>query len=473
MATISQVSGPLRLTEHPLQRCGAWAVTVLAGQEQVGDVSPEVLDAVAERIVADAVLAGCAAPGSGAYDWWKVLFALYPNAKPTHARRERDPAVLRTQVAELFAVDPVDGPVYGCTFCGQACRVLWAKATLPMFDSIRAVNTLPPGMAGWAVCRGCRVAMWALPYGAWLTAGSATVLTCDSPQVERDFVRRNVRRAGRIRQLGFGRLPAIAGPEAVTLEALRVHAGDAPAAATLWMFKNDNQEPWLRVSGTRSGVARFLQLTAADPYCAAGWRDLQRALTRRDKQGRVLAGGAREAARLLFDRDGEQADRLPRELWRRSEDVETISPRTLVRWRALCRLYVEVMYDMNADRLKAVADLLADWIAQEAHRGRLNQYRRAAGSGYELHKLLLTASARLLLDGRDQRVDSDVLGDLLADGSRGWRERTVLWFDVVKGLQDRKVPIAAGSDESDDAEQAEEIKFDADGELDQEGEESA
>ncbi|NBE91839.1 hypothetical protein FE391_00620 [Nonomuraea sp. KC401] len=447
----------LQLTEHPLQRCGAWAVAVLAGCEQVEHVTTESFEGVAQRIVGDVAEAAVARQGSGAYDWWKVLFALYPNSKPTHAKRERDRTVLGQEVAQLFAPDRVDGPVRACTFCGQASGVLWAKSTLPMFDSIRALNTLPPGTAGWPVCRGCRLALWALPYGAWLTAGSATVLMCDNPLVERQFVVRNVRRAGRIRQFGFESLPAAAGPEAVTLQALREHASDAPAATNLWMFKNDNQEPWLRVTGTRTGVARFVHRMLADPDCAKGWRDLKRMLERRDRQDKVVVNGATAAARLLFDREGDGSDRLPMELWARSADVEKLSRYTHVRWRALCRLYTEVMYDMDSDRLKPVAKLLADWIAQDSHRGRFNLYHRAAGSGYELHKLLMMAAARLYLDGKEQRVNPDLLGDLLAGGSQGWRERTLLFFEVIEALHDRKVVIGtdSGSDEDDS-----EIRFD-------------
>ena len=140
-----------------------------------------------------------------------------------------------------------------------------------MFDSLKAVNTLPPGMAGWPACRACRIAMWALPYGAWVTAGSATVLTCPEDAVERRFVRKNVERAPRIQMLGFTGLSASASPETVTLGALRAHGGHAAVGTTLWVFKNDNQDAWLRVTSTRGGVPAFVRAMFADPDCRAGW----------------------------------------------------------------------------------------------------------------------------------------------------------------------------------------------------------
>ncbi|MBT2234405.1 hypothetical protein [Nonomuraea sp. NEAU-A123] len=467
MDQVSATQNPassLRITEHPLQRCGAWAVAVLAGCERAEQVTAEQFDVVIQRIIGDVVEAAIAHQGSGAYDWWKVLFALYPNSKPTHAKREKDRTVLGREMAWLFSPDEAERSWRACTFCGQASGVLWAKSTLPMFDSIRALNTLPPGTAGWPVCRGCRVALWALPYGAWLTAGSATVLICANPQVERQFVARNVRRAGRIRQLGFDGLPAMAGPEAVTLQALYEHAGDAPAATSLWMFKNDNQEPWLRVSETRTGVAQFVHRILADPDCAKGWQDLRLILKRSNRQGRAAADGATAAARLLFDREGERSDRLPMELWARSGDGEKVSRHTLVRWRALCRLYAEVMYGMDADRLKPVAELLASWIAQESHRGRFNEYCRAAGSGYQLQRLLMKTNASLRLRGVPQEaISSATLTDLFANGSKGWLDRALLFFEVSARLDEKRVPIGArkyDDDEEAEAEAEGEIGFD-------------
>ncbi|WP_219510913.1 hypothetical protein [Nonomuraea ceibae] len=451
----------MRLTEHPLQRSGAWAVAVLAGCDRVEDVTAELLDGVVRRIMADVVEAAIARPDTGAYDWWKVLFALYPNSKPTHAKREKDRTVLSHEVAQLFLSDDGEGTARACTFCGRQCTVLWAKSTLPMFDSIRSLNTLPPGTAGWPVCRGCRVALWALPYGAWLTAGSATVLMCDNPFVERQFAARNVRRSEQIRGAGFTSLPAMAGPESVTLRVLREHAADAPAATSLWMFKNDNQEPWLRVSGTRTGVARFVHRMQADPDCAQGWNELCSNLARRDRQGRAAVDGATAAARLLFDREGERSDRLPRELRTQCGDWEKVSRLTRVRWRALCRLYAEVMYDMDSDRLEPVAELLASWIAQESHRGRFNDYCRAAGNGYQLHRLLMTTSASLRLRGVPQKaLDAATLSDLLANGSRGWLDRALLFFEVSAKLDAKKVPIGAKKDDNEDESEAEgEIGF--------------
>ncbi|GLW64294.1 hypothetical protein Arub01_25380 [Actinomadura rubrobrunea] len=440
----------LRLSGHPVQHCGVWTVTLMAGRERPEAVTPADLDAVAGRVVDDVVTAATADNTSAAYDWWKVLFALYPNSKPTHATRSRDRAVLLPQVKALFDADEPGARPLPCTFCESPCGTLWSKSELPLFESARALNVLPPGTAGWPVCRGCRVALWALPYGAWVTQGSATVLTCDDENIERRYAATNLRRADRIRQLGFEGLPADAGPEAVALEALREHAGDVGGAATLWTFKNDNQDPWLRVASTRLGVVRFLRAMRADPQCDHGWTKLQSALGRAQRGRAKAVDGATAAARLLFDRENEDGERLPQRLVELARDPDKIPRRTLLAWRALCRLYLEVMCDMDAGRLKPVATLLADWIAKESTRGRFNEFRHAVDRSYDLYRLLKEASSRLALDGRPQEPINELFPLLFAEGPQGWRTRGQLYFDVMAELIVRDVPIGEPGDQQDD-----------------------
>lgn len=446
----------LTLTGHPVQRCAAWAVAVLAGREHPDEVSADDLDSVAGRLVDDVVRAATAAKEAVAYDWWKVLFALYPNSKATHGGRTRDADVLRPQIADLFAIDPMSVRLRPCTFCGSPSGVLWTKANLPLFDTDRAVNTLPPRSAGWAVCRPCRIAMWALPYGAQVTAGSATVLTCEDEHVERQFVQRNVKRSARIRQLGFSGLRADASPEAVTLAVLADPAVHRPVGTTLWMFKNDNQDPWLRVTSTRVAVAGFLRHLQADPRAWEGWRHLSRALTRRDAQGVVVQRGADAAAKTLFDREGQQTDGLLRTLRARAQRTDQVSPRALRAWGALSRLYAKEMYGMDSSGLKPVVDVLVGWITAEKNpRGRFVEYRDVASYSYKLQQLLMKATARLVLDGRCPADVTEAMPMLTGEGAQGWRLRGQLFFEVVAVLMERGVQIGKKTETDDEGENSE------------------
>lgn len=443
------VARHLVLTDHPLQRCGAWAVAVLAGRPRPSDLTSADLDGAVTRLVDDVVAAATAPKSAAAYDWWKVLFALYPNSKPTHAGRSRDRHSLREQIVPFFAPDRSASLVRACTFCASPAGAVWSKAQLPMFDTSKALNTLPPDVSGWPVCRGCRIALWALPYGAWVTAGSATVLMCGSPDVERNFVAKNVSRASRIRQLGFSGLSADASAETVTLAVLRTHAPEAPVDAALWSFKNDNQEPWLRLTVTRQATARLLQRIEADPACRLGWRRLRGVLARREKAG----SGYAAVARTLFDDEQRHVDRLLRELYRQVVDVPG-EARALDGWRRLARAYQEEMYGMEIERLAPARRLVTEWITAEANpRGRFNEYKNAAPDGYALHKLLMQASARLLLDGRKPADVSAVAPVLLANGQDGWRWRAQLFFEVVADLVKADAGIARHKPDDVDVEE--------------------
>ncbi|MEW1545709.1 hypothetical protein [Streptomyces tsukubensis] len=434
--------GVLTATGHPLQRAGAWAVTVIAEKERPEQVTAEDLDGVARSVLADAVHSAVVAKTEAAYDWWKVLFALYPNSKPTHAGRSRDKALLMEALEPMFAPDDGVQIPSPCTFCGTPASVLWAKSMLPLFDTNKALNSLPPGMRGWPVCRGCRIAMWALPYGAWVTAGSATVLSCETPAAEYEFAVRNVGRARRIAHIGFAGLGAGARPELVALRALRtVDCG--LSATTLWSFKNDNQEPWLRVTRTRRAVPRFLATVDGNRVLRRGWRLLELALTQRDHEGRISVDGAGEAARLVFEaEDGHSrslVSHVHRLLW--DTDRWTGGDRT-----ALTRLafrYEKEVHGMEPD-LKGVATLIADWIehGSGSPRGRLAEYRNAGLSGYQLGQLLYQAAYRLKLDGRKVEVDPAAWRPLIEKRSRAWEHRMLLGAEVLRILGERGIEVA-------------------------------
>ncbi|WP_369185720.1 hypothetical protein [Streptomyces sp. Y1] len=426
-------------TDHPLQRAGAWAVAVLAERDDPSWVNQADLDTVSAVLVTDLLAAATALRDTSQYDWWKVLFALYPNSKATHSKRPSDPHALRLEIESLFAQDsPQAGLVRPCTFCGTGTAVVWAKANLPLFDTSKALNSLPPGVPGWPVCRGCRIAMWALPYGAWVTAGSATVLSCEGPAAERDFARRNVRRARRVMQAGFTGMSAAAGPEQVTLAALRDSA-QGLCATTLWTFKNDNQEPWLRVTRTRRAVPVFLAIVDGNAPLRRGWHLLCQTLAGPDG-GR---SGAGEAARLLFDAEGGRSRPLLGQLHRLLAEADASwSPRDREALVRLAFTYAEEVFGMETD-LEPVAVLIADWIAQgSSPRGLLAEYRKAALSDYELGVLLVKAYTRLQLNGSDRPLAGPELWKpLIQRQPRSWERRMLLFARVSVLLQQNGVQV--------------------------------
>ena len=254
----------------------------------------------------------------------------------------------------------------------------------------------------------------------------------------------------------------------MTLHALREHGQRMDAGSTLWAFKNDNQEPWLRVTVTRAGIPVFLRKIQADPDCRRAWSRLAGLLTERDSKGQVKASGADRAAKTLFDRSDQPGTDLPDSLLRRmlslAADLSRFDARALLAWRALCRLYLEVMYGMDTGQVKPARELITQWITQEKNpRGRFNEYARAAASSFRLQKVLMSASARLLLDGQSPPDISGIAPALLDAGHDGWRLRGLLFFGVVADLAGHDVPVGqrAGDEEDEVPEDSFELPDDA------------
>ncbi|MFE5853419.1 hypothetical protein ACFQ61_09385 [Streptomyces sp. NPDC056500] len=423
------------------------------------EVTEDDLDSVASCLVEDASAAASAAKDTAAYDWWKVLFALYPNSKATHSRRPRDRAVLRDGIAELFLADGQGHATRPCTFCGTAAAAVWTKSNLPMFDTNKALNTLPPGVLGWPICRGCRIAAWALPYGSWVTAGSATVLSCGDEAAERVFCARNVLRARRLMHLGFESLPAGARPELVAIRALTAVRDGIPGASTLWSFKNDNQEPLLRVTRTRRAVPLLLATIQGNADLRRGWRLLELALTRRDKNGEVIANGPAEAARLLFEADdGRSRSFLYQLHYLLNEPDRNWNAQDRAAATRLACTYAEEILGMKPD-LTPMATLIADWIehGSGSPRGRLAEYRSVALSDYKLGILLTQAQFRLALDGRPVAAGPEDWRPLIQQRPRAWEQRMLLSATVMEVLQKRGVAVNEKPVDTDEQERTERL----------------
>lgn len=457
---MAPVSDPLALTNHPIQRAGAWATAILAGRDHPAGVDDADLRRVAQQISGDLYRSATASAGDPAYDWWKVQYAMYPNSPVTHTARTKW-TDLRQRIAALFDEGAqITGEC--CVFCGQPASARWAKDLLPMFDTAKARNTLPPAGNGWPVCWGCRVAVWAMPYGAAVAAGSATVLTGGSEELEHRFARRNVKYAMQIQAIGFGK--TVRGtPERVVVAMLRTIAADE--SVTLWAFKNDNQDPWLHVHETRRPVARFVRGLSQNPDALRGWATLCRVLQRRDKAGTVVQSGADLAARTLFEHSGRPSPVLLERIISLVSGRPGAYPRR--DWHALAALarhYAKEMLAMDTAAVLPVAELIARWIgAGTSQRGRFNEYVKVAMDRHQLGRLLMAAEARLLLDSRPGDAPlpmraEDALRVIDRTGD-AVQQRMLLFFAVVDALVERGAVIGSaaakeketdGEDDSDD-----------------------
>ena len=439
--------GVLELTGHPIQRTGAWAVAVLAGRDHPRDVDEGDLAAVRDGIVADLKTAANAAKDSTEYGWWKVLFALYPNAAPTHASRAKW-TDLDDRIEAIFASDE-DLPGRTCVFCDLPAVVVWAKTYLPMFDTTKALNTLPPAGDGWPVCRGCRIAMWALPYGALAGAGSTAVLTGGSDELQRRFVEHNVRGAKKVQRRGLDGIVRGSAARLVVSKLFEVEELVEPI--TLWTFKNDNQEPWMSTVQGRTPLVRFVRELENERQALLGWKMLANELTVRKRTGEVERYGSDRAAEALFEPTGKPQphSRFLDTVYRRlSAGVEQKHPRTIDSLHALAYLYVREVLYMDPERLRPVAELVASWIAAGGakgagtnQRGRFNEYAKVALVPGDLGRKLVEAQTRLTLDGHPISMQANDATDLICSGPESGQKRMLLFFLVIEELQKLDVKI--------------------------------
>lgn len=465
-STIAGRGAPLTLTGHPLQGAGAWALAVMAGRSTPQEVSAADLEVLLHRILHDACTAGAATTKHGpAYDWWRVLFALYPNSKVTHNGRPRDAARLRDALLPQFAPDST-AAAFPCHFCGAPASVLWAKSMLPLFDTNKALNSLPQagtrgGPRGWPVCRPCRIAVWALPYGAWVTPATTTVLSSSQPHIERHFAARNAERANQIMDRGFEALPR-GGPHVLALSGPHEARMTGTAGMTLYRFRNDNQEPDLRVSQARQGVPRFLVTVHGNRRLRQAWRLLEIALEapRRPGQDEDPAYGPEEAARLVFEKEEGNAWSLLPELHRLLWETERWTREERSQLTHLATVHTRLVHGLQP-KSTGLATMVADWIEHgprrhqttlrslrdQRQRQRLQDFKATAHSSYRLGDLLYHVMFDLKLAGRPITIERDALRPLLqqAPGGAGrvaWYARLLLAIEVLGVLAQRDVGLS-------------------------------
>lgn len=294
----------LTLTHHPFQRVGAHAVAKLAGRRHPTEVRPGDLDAVADRIVTDAVMAATATKGGPGWAWLQRLAMCYAQSPATHpVRAKRGAAGVEAALRPMF--DPDTDPIGPCWTCGRPAGQRWDKQAWPLLEARSHVNYGGAQLA----CRACRVAVWAMPYGAWALPGRE-VLTVTGPEAgEADIVAANLAVAQQMTAERWRSMP----------EGLRMHDTALPAILArpddyeLQRWVNTNREQAIRVTSVTRTLAVWLAETErANPGLLAeiaDKRDVLDVVTQVGQFGKVAAekalaafkAGDRRRVRALAD----------------------------------------------------------------------------------------------------------------------------------------------------------------------------
>ncbi|WP_103529789.1 hypothetical protein [Streptomyces sp. SM12] len=246
------------LTPHPFVRTGVRVVALLTGRNHPGQVTEADLDTAAHWI-ADAAAVGAAAEKDG--PGWAItqrLACCYPNSAPVHpTRSKRTVPVAERVLHDYLGPDDLDGETWQCWTCGAPASKRTGKMTWPLLDAPRRSRGGSPDRGeGWPACRACRIAVWAMPYGAGYHAGLMHTLGQAAEEVEAAVVRAEWDVARRGVDERWAAWPKTPHPDDVVATALR--SAGAASGLRLDRWKNGNQEATMRSSVLDSSLAQWL-----------------------------------------------------------------------------------------------------------------------------------------------------------------------------------------------------------------------
>ncbi|WP_051407580.1 hypothetical protein [Nocardia sp. CNY236] len=277
----------VRLTPHPLQRVGAYALLRLAGLNTTRRHPESLTDAefeaawgtMTDDVVATAWLEDTKAPGAF---WLSSSYLFWPNSKvnPTNRRTltERQRVELIQTWRTLPAAAPIELSGVPCTLCGQMACGFYGKVDVPLAASVEHRNSTVPGHEGLALCQGCLGSFYAMPYGCAINGGKASILHSWDDSALAMFTTRQVRLTRRrinlkstsANELRYSR-------EVEALRALKSYDDRLRDGVELYVFSNSNKQQTLDVYGVDQPLAEWLRSTVHSPALKAGYKYLIRA----------------------------------------------------------------------------------------------------------------------------------------------------------------------------------------------------
>ncbi|WP_285757136.1 hypothetical protein [Nocardiopsis ansamitocini] len=235
--------------------------------------------------------------------WLGASYLFWPNCplnttnrKKMSVEERREELLKWRDVPEVDAV--LDAP---CVLCGVAACGWFGKVDVPLAASVSYRNTTVPGHEGMALCRGCLLSFYALPYACVVSGGRAALIHSWDDEFLSETVgvqaRRMLKRS--VFSPGSSAVPAAKSMaysrQRRVVEALRAYEGDLVDGVELMVFSNSNKEQELTVHAIDQPAAEWISASAYDRH-KQGWVFLARA------HHSPKVPGASMLARNLFDR---------------------------------------------------------------------------------------------------------------------------------------------------------------------------
>lgn len=144
MTTTAFLQDTLKLTAHPLQRAGAYAIATLAKVSTPETITGEQFRAVVKRMIDDLITTSTVAKGQPGWYLLGVSYVLWPNCA-LHYKSKRTPEGIN---AWRVCPPAEKWPGVPCTLCGRPAAAWYGKGDIPLGASIEHRNTTAPDHEG-------------------------------------------------------------------------------------------------------------------------------------------------------------------------------------------------------------------------------------------------------------------------------------------------------------------------------------
>nr|WP_055506818.1 hypothetical protein [Nonomuraea pusilla] len=361
----------LELTAHPLQRIGAYALSILARCSDPRQVTQEALGKAMDEITEHAVTAALVRDTKREDAFWlKSSLSFFPNSPMFHPSNGKKSD---TQIEEAVRrwrtmPKPAEHLEVPCVLCGRQAVKFFGKLDVPLAESHIYRNTTPRGHEGLALCWPCVCSFYALPYGCRLTGGPAIALHSWDERFLANTVSRQVSQNRQNFAMGTP-APGPRAREIVALWALRHYGERVTSGVDLLVFSNNNKGQSLEVHALEQPLAEWLRRTSQMPQRRHAFGALLRAHRVGDQPGIV------SLARNAFRSPDRILGTCARYLAARVNDTSQV-PDDASALAELCFSFVTEVMNVNEKDLaeiRATASRVATLLMPETSGGKLKQ----------------------------------------------------------------------------------------------------
>lgn len=281
MTTAAVSVSPVALTAHPLQRAGAFALAVLAGQRRPDQLTEDDFQRACIAMLGDLVptVSVEEAKEPGGF-WLGTSYLFWPNSpmNPTN-RKKQSPGDRESNLCSWRKpLSPDETIGVPCNLCGRDACGFYGKVDVPLGASTLYRNTTARGHDGLALCRGCLASFHALPYACAVANGRAVLLHSWDDQFLERTVGTQVRRLQRDTTVAAGvfgaKIPYAR--QVAAVRRIRGYSEPVIAGVDLMVFSNSNREQTLEVHSMSQPLAEWIRAVQYEgpPH---GWHYLVRA----------------------------------------------------------------------------------------------------------------------------------------------------------------------------------------------------